>query len=147
MGLGDPVYATGGLVTVEVLSASSALTSDLYLDVPLPVTFIATNRDVGTIVTLGPFSPGVELIFALQVPPGAGGTGGRWFTGDASRNADGVVHASADPDGAGCIIVGFEDLSGGGDHDYNDCVFRMCGITTAQDQWHVGATASGAGWS
>ncbi|MDF1853857.1 DUF4114 domain-containing protein [Pseudooceanicola sp.] len=44
----------------------------------------------------------------------------------AAMNADGITHAvaGADPD-SGAVTFGFEDLSGGGDLDYQDVVFRL----------------------
>lgn len=45
---------------------------------------------------------------------------------DAALNADGLQHALSGVDAGGTSIsVGFEDLLGGGDNDYQDVVFRV----------------------
>lgn len=47
-----------------------------------------------------------------------------WFWNDIDKNGDGIQHvvAFALPDSP-YVLVGFEDLTGGGDRDYNDCLF------------------------
>ena len=66
------------------------------------------------------FSPGQELMFQIgpeyreRLPDGRG------------RNPDNQPHAAVDSIG-GALIVGFEDLFGGGDRDYDDYVFRFAG--------------------
>lgn len=122
--LGGQLFSTGAPVTVEVLPASAGLTSTLYLYDP-EVVRIATNRDVGTAVTLSPYQAGAELVFGIEV------SGSQFRTGPATRNPDGQVHAKVDFDAAGCAIVGFEDLFGGGDRDYDDNIFKFCGGVTA----------------
>ncbi len=119
--LGGQLYSTGGTIQIEVLPASAGLTSQLYLLEPEPEVFIATNREVGKVVELGPFESGVELIFGIRV------RGNEFRTGPAERNPDGIVHASVDFIEEGVAMVGFEDLFGGGDRDYNDNVFRFTG--------------------
>ncbi|SDD24928.1 Ig-like domain (group 3) [Paracoccus isoporae] len=49
-----------------------------------------------------------------------------WHSIDQTLNSDGVQHALSglDPDGSG-IIIGFEDLVGGGDRDYQDAVIHV----------------------
>src|SRR6187402_3386136 len=64
--LGGRLYATGTPIQIVVLPASAALTSTLYLLEPEEVR-IATNRDVGTSVTIGPYGAGEELIFGIRV--------------------------------------------------------------------------------
>ena len=118
--LGGQLFSTGEKVTIEVLPASAALTSTLYLLEPEEVR-IATNRDVGAKVTVGPYASGEELIFGIRVD------GREYRMGPGSRNPDGVIHATVQFLDDGCAIVGFEDLFGGGDRDYNDNVFRFCG--------------------
>jgi hypothetical protein len=47
--------------------------------------------------------------------------------GAGGRNPDNLVHAAVDSVGGGVFIVGFEDLFGGGDLDYDDHNFRFTG--------------------
>lgn len=118
--LGGQLFSTGAPVTVEVLPASAGLTSVLFLLEPETVE-IATNRDVGTTTTVGPYGSGTELVFGIRV-------GGQEFrVGPGARNPDGLAHAMVDFDAAGCAVVGFEDLFGGGDRDYDDNKFKFCG--------------------
>ncbi len=118
--LGGQLFSTGAPVEVEVLPASAALTSQLWLLEPQEV-FIATNRDVGTVVQVGPFDAGVELLFGIRV-------GGNEFRmGPAERNPDNVIHAQVEFIDEFTAIVGFEDLFGGGDRDYDDNVFEFRG--------------------
>ncbi|WP_299927059.1 RHS repeat-associated core domain-containing protein [uncultured Nocardioides sp.] len=118
--LGGQLFSTGSQVTVEVLAASAGLTSTLFLLDPEEVR-IATNRDVGTSVTVGPYARGEELVFGIRVG------GSEFRLGDGARNPDGIAHAVVDFGTDGCAVVGFEDLFGGGDRDYDDNRFRFCG--------------------
>ena len=78
----------------------------------------------GTMVDLGVFSAGTELIFELNNQ-----TGGVFFSGPASRNPDDVAHAVVDDQFApGLTLVGFEDMVGGGDFDYNDLEFTVSNV-------------------
>ena len=47
--------------------------------------------------------------------------------GPASRNPDGIAHADVTETGARTFLVGFEDVFGGGDRDYDDNVFQFTG--------------------
>jgi RHS repeat-associated protein/uncharacterized repeat protein (TIGR01451 family) len=118
--LGGQLYATGGEIEVEVLPATAGLTSQLYLLEPVEM-FVATNREVGRRVQLGRFEPGAELLFGIRV-------GGHEFRmGSGERNPDAIPHASVDFTAETTAVVGFEDLYGGGDRDYDDNVFRFDG--------------------
>jgi hypothetical protein len=78
----------------------------------------------GDFVDLGKFGAGTTLDFFL-VANGAGGGRDIW-TAPASRNADGFDHvvAFALPESP-YLIIGFEDLRGGGDRDFNDVLFAV----------------------
>jgi hypothetical protein len=118
--VGGQIFSTGGDVFVTVLASDAGYTSELWLFEPGTDTYIALNRDLGTTVDLGFYASGVELVFGLYVR----NTGQTFYTGGASRNPDNVVHASVDG-GPGAATVGFEDLLGGGDNDFNDAVFSF----------------------
>lgn len=81
-----------------------------------------------TTISLGSsFGAGEELIFSLYVK----NTGNTFYTGDSSRNPDDLAHASAITslvDGLYVTEVGFEDLYGGGDKDYNDFMFSLTNV-------------------
>lgn len=132
--IGASVYASGGNVIATFLGSSAGYTSDLYLFNPSnPFGIIFTNHTTapGTTFNLGSFAAGTELIFAIYVR----NTGDTFYTGPASRNADNVGHALIDtaPPSlpAGSTYVGFEDLYGGGDLDYNDLNFSFTNVRTA----------------
>lgn len=47
---------------------------------------------------------------------------------DTGLNPDGLDHVIAGADGEGNAVIGFEDLTGGGDADYQDVVFEVAEI-------------------
>src|SRR5438128_5177475 len=88
-GLGGRIFSSGGEVEVEILPASAGWTSELHFVSPGPARLIGTNRDPGTIVKLGPFPAGVELVFSMFVRE----TQNTFMIGPGSGNADGIPHA------------------------------------------------------
>lgn len=83
-----------------------------------------TPLQPGDFVDLGQIEAQQQLNFFLLAD---GARGGRnEFSTTQSRNPDGLVHAVtfALPDSP-YLIIGFEDLYGGGDEDYNDLVFAL----------------------
>jgi hypothetical protein len=88
---------------------------------------------VGTSLSLGTYAAGTVLRFRLDVLS----SGQSFFSGPGSGNPDGIVHvghalwaadATIPVDG---IFVGFEDLFGGGDFDYDDNNFVFTNVTSA----------------
>jgi hypothetical protein len=124
-GLGDQLFSTGGAITVEVRAATAGLLSKLRL-YNADGTFqeIATNRQVGTTVTLPARPAGEELLFGIEVQdPGKH----VYKLGPGDRNPDGIAHGRVQQSGERQYDVGFEDLFNGGDRDYDDNVFRFSG--------------------
>lgn len=125
--LGGQLFATGGEVTVEILPSTAGFTSELWLhESTAPynrVVLIGTNREVGKVVNLGSFPTGQELVFGIYVRD----TGDTFLIGPADRNPDMIPHADVIFLGSGDALVGFEDLLGGGDRDYDDNIFRFTG--------------------
>ena len=81
----------------------------------------------GDFVELGNVSQGNQLDFFL-ISDGANGVGGgnNVLRNFAELNSDGLQHvitAYFREDYPGYILIGFEDIVGGGDLDYNDCLF------------------------
>jgi hypothetical protein len=111
---------------------TAGYTSDAYLTSPSFV-YIATGNvtAAGSTVDLGMFTAGDELVFAIYVR----NTGYWYYTGEGSRNPDGIVHAAVTDLGNGAFAVGFEDLFGGGDLDYDDIMFvvETTGIVIADE--------------
>lgn len=78
----------------------------------------------GDFVDLGTFKAGTPLDFFL-IANGASG-GKDFFSTNVSLNVDGLVHAvSLAENGSAYLVIGFEDIKGGGDRDYNDLVFAV----------------------
>ena len=152
--IGQQLFATGGNVIAEFLGHTAGYTNDLYLfdasdlSTPLAVTgvvgplgpgLIFTNQTspVGSQVNLGAFAAGTELVFAIYVR----NTGHTFFMGPGSRNPDGIAHGAVDNGVApqfpgygtispGFVGLGFEDLFGGGDQDYDDLGFAFSNVRT-----------------
>ena len=123
--IGGQLYATGGTIELDVRAPVARLDSDLFLLAPDGTrgATIATNRDAGKHVTLGPFPAGQELVFGIDVPE----IGATFLMGPGDRNPDGLAHARVVAVGERTFDVGFEDRLGGGDLDYDDNSFRFTG--------------------
>ena len=122
---GSLIVQNTGNVHITFSGSDAGYTSTLYLG----DTALFSNRDAaGTTINLGNFAAGTELNFRLEVH----NTGMAYFTGIGANNVDGVAHAMVTNMGSGLTQVGFEDLYGGGDQDYNDLVFQFSN-TTAED--------------
>jgi len=78
----------------------------------------------GDFVDLGTMDAGTELDFFLIADGASGGT--NVYSTDASLNPDGIDHVVAYAvEDSPYLLVGFEDLFGGGDQDYNDVLFAI----------------------
>ncbi len=140
---GNRLFATGNNVFLQFLGGYAGFDIDLLLfDADLnqltpvdeygnpfgPVIFNNHYTAPYTLASLGGFTPGDEVIFGIFVH----NTYKTYFTGPASRNPDTTVHVQFFDTGDGTyrIGVGFEDLYGGGDLDYQDIFFEGDGLTT-----------------
>ena len=122
--IGGQLFATGGTVDIVVQPGTAAFPSRLFLLGPDGTpSNIALNTEVGKHVTVGPFPAGRELVFGITVLNG----GPTFFMGPASRNPDGIAHADVTETGVRTFLVGFEDMFGGGDRDYDDNIFQFTG--------------------
>jgi hypothetical protein len=153
--IGTQLIASGGSITAYFLGHTAAYTNELYLfsaddlSTPLPVTLQTGTLGAGLIfvnqttaplssVDLGWFAPGTELVFGIYVRD----TQRTYYLGSGARNPDGVAHGAVNSDPlpeftahgvtvpAGTILVGFEDLFGGGDLDYDDLVFSFSNVVS-----------------
>lgn len=126
--IGARLYYAGGEVTVQVLQVEAAYTSELRLPdlTSGRPEVLSTNRELGREVTFDPsrmgYAVGAELVFEIRVVD----TGDVFRMGPSQRNPDGLAHARVRAAGA-AYDVGFEDVRGGGDLDYDDNVFRFTG--------------------
>lgn len=117
-------------VTVTFLGSSSGYQNELWLDSPESIRLAQAWSDaVGTTTHLGPYAEGTELVLGIYVTD----TGDHFKSGPGSRNADGVEHVSVTYEGGCAWRIGFEDLYGGGDLDYNDVELRIEGMLKQED--------------
>lgn len=142
--LGGKLFvAETGDVTATFLGSDAGYTDILIFD-PLGKNQTLFNGHVSalnTTIDLGTFAKGTELQFKLHVND----TGDNFFTGLASSNADGVLHASAVLNTNKQAILGFEDLRGGGDRDYNDLQFRVTNVSAVPEPTTWGMLLGGLG--
>lgn len=141
---GSVVVENDGEVIAKFLGHTAGYTNLLYLDSPTNgIGMIFNNQTAiwGSTVNLGSFTAGTELIFRINVL----NTGYIFYTGPASRNADNLAHAVVDDAFSPTeTYVGFEDLYGGGDKDYDDLMFSFTNVKGTNEPPPVpdsGATA------
>ncbi|HRE18299.1 MAG TPA: PEP-CTERM sorting domain-containing protein [Rhodocyclaceae bacterium] len=138
--LGGQLYYGGGTVVVETLPVSSGYTSELWLFnssfARVGASYIALDEpsgilvDITSLISGNGYVAGDELIFGIYIRD----TGYTYFMGGGSRNPDGIMHAAVDVISSSPSVianVGFEDLYGGGDRDYDDNVFQFRGSIRA----------------
>lgn len=126
---GSLLVATTGDVTAKFLGSDAGYFNTLYLvgfDTPL---FDKDSRPNNEITLPGTFNAAAELVFRLDVRD----TGESFFSGDMLRNPDSLAHVEAittfdQVTGAFVTTLGFEDLLGGGDEDYNDFMFQLTNV-------------------
>lgn len=130
--LGGSLYVeNNGEVTAKYLGSSAAYTSTLYLYSPLNddlFIFNSKTTPIGSTVSLGTFISGEELIFKIFVK----NTGYSFISGsNVLMNPDKKLHTMVDFDWLnGETYLGFEDLYGGGDNDFNDVKFSFSNVTS-----------------
>jgi hypothetical protein len=131
------IVAETGNVTATYLGYTAKISNDLYLQTPntgLGIIFNNLTTPVSTTFNLGTFTAGTELIFRLQAAESRFGKADgpfNYYTGPADRNPDGIAHAKVDDQYAyNTTYVGFEDVFGGGDLDYDDLKFSFTNTRT-----------------
>ncbi len=141
---GSVVVESDGEVIAKFLGHTAGYTNLLYLSDPsnaLGVIFNNHATAVGTTMSLGSFAAGTELIFQIYVT----NTGYSFYSGPAWRNPDNLAHAVVDDAYSPTeTYVGFEDLYGGGDQDYDDLMFSFTNVKGTNEPPPVpdsGATA------
>jgi hypothetical protein len=142
--LGGTLVYGGGDISITVTAAAAAFHNflDVYspggvLLIDLP---IENHGDFGLIgvgdpaftltaaaIAAAGIAPGDEMVFGILVS----NTGFTYLMGPGTRNPDGIEHAKVDDLGGGLFLVGFEDLFGGGDLDFDDTLFEFRGALRA----------------
>jgi hypothetical protein len=128
---GSLLVASDGNVHAGFLGSDAGYYNTLFLDSPddfgTTELFNKYSPLDGSLIDLGFYKTGTELIFRLDVH----NTQLSFFTGAANRNPDDLAHAMATTsilDGLYVTTVSFEDLLGGGDLDYNDFTFVLTNV-------------------
>lgn len=120
--------ATAGEVILTFLSKTAAYSNDLYLQGSPEVILNNQTAIPVTQYALGSFQAGAELAFTMFVKT----TGFAYYTGNASSNPDSFIHAAYDITSGQSLNIGFEDIFGGGDRDYDDLVFSLTNVSAGQ---------------
>lgn len=119
---GVSLAAAGDVVRVTILPKDAAYTHEIWLKQPgTNWLYLGRSDQVGRVRTIRVLRHR-ELQFAIRVLD----TDELFFIGPRSRNDDGLVHAEVYRDGP-AYIVGWEDVYGHNDEDYNDARFRVEG--------------------
>ncbi|WP_338849018.1 DUF4114 domain-containing protein [Massilia sp. W12] len=121
---GRLIVADTGDVNVTFLGSDAGYTDVVFFENDGRKLFTGHSTPVGSSINLGSFARGTELTFRMHVS----NTGDNFFTGPASANPDNLIHAHASLDDNGNAVLGFEDILGGGDRDYNDIQLRVSNV-------------------
>lgn len=133
---GGQVFYAGGDVTIEVIHSDTSYRDILRLwtsDASFDLSDLSTKgaRITLTADQLSKMGIGLgdEMRFGIHVSQ----SNQDFLLGPGTRNSDGIDHAYVRGLPSG-VYVGWEDILGGGDRDYNDGVVRISGVRTTPVQ-------------
>ena len=141
---GTHLEATGTTVFITFIGSDAGYTSDIqfFATIGHVSQTLFSNKDAaGTSVQLNGLTAGQEVIFGIYVR----NTGETFYVGSGSRNPDGLVHATVIALGNGRYQLGFEDLKGGGDMDFNDVILEVQGVNAVVNPEPVTMVLLGSG--
>ena len=109
-----------GLVAVDIKASDSGYDNKIYWSADNWKTrnYLGIDNQTATI-ELGSFKKGTTIEFGID-----NGNGDFFKTGSAAANSDNFRHARVDAANGG-VTIGFEDLRGGGDQDFNDAIISV----------------------
>ena len=110
------IYSPGGVMLIDLPIENHGHFGLIGLGSPAFTLLAAAIAGAGIV-------PGDEVVFGIFVSD----TSLTYLMGPGTRNPDGIEHAKVDDLGGGLFHVGFEDLFGGGDLDFDDTVFEFRG--------------------
>ncbi len=128
--LGDSLIAGGGHIIIRFEGSDASFNSLISVNGSAQIfPNHSTTPGPTSDFDLGDFAAGTPLDIKLHVLT----TGLFFHTGPGGANPDGIAHANViynfgEP---GRTFVGFEDLFGGGDRDFNDHMFSFANISPA----------------
>lgn len=119
------LYTTGnGAVMVDIKASDSGYENKIYWSADNWKTrnYLGVDNHTGSF-NIGSFAAGTKIDFAVDNGQGD-------FFKASGGNTDGFQHARVSSDASG-MTVGFEDLRGGGDQDFNDAIISVSGLSTS----------------
>jgi hypothetical protein len=125
----DIIMPINGRVVARFLSKRTPFDNEFRLYSPKPINpiFAATNANLGKTFTVGQFSAGTRLVFALSTPQN------RIYYTDSSLNPDAKSHVYKMPIGPNKWQLRWEDLYDLADKDYNDLVVEIAILASRSD--------------
>src|SRR5258705_4729176 len=126
--LGQDIYYHGGSLQFQILPYEAAYTSQIYLHTGTGEIFLGNSSSIGVVITISDpaavgLNPEDEFVLGIHVM----NTGDNFVMGGGYDNPDGIVHALVNYGYNQTAVIGFEDLLGGGDLDYDDAVVKVLG--------------------
>lgn len=124
----DGSYTAGKeAVTINIKKSDSGYDNKIYYSTDNFATkhLVGIDNQTGSATITG-LKEGTKIDFGID-----NGHGDFFRTGGTSVNADGVDHVVATKGNDGVHVVGFEDLRGGGDRDYNDAIVSVRSVPSA----------------
>lgn len=116
----DLIMPKTGRVIVRFMSKNTALDDEIWLHYPgAELIFKAQDPEIGNFYDLGTYPSGSRLTFALKT------SDGHTYYSDQFLNADACDHVQKVSKGAYKWELGWEDLYGLGEKDYNDVVMEV----------------------
>lgn len=110
---------------------SGTTKNKIFDDISSPLSILSNSNGplkLGEGASLGNFAGNTFIDFFVK---SNGKNGGQQFLGfDPDLNPDNLTHILGYTVGD-YLLLGFEDIVGGGDEDYNDVVFAVKGVTTS----------------
>ncbi len=100
--------------------------------------YIGVDNNTGS-YNIGTFKAGTQIDFGID-----NGQGQFFRTGSASQNADNFEHAQVTSNSEG-MQIGFEDLGGGGDKDFNDAIIQVRTVSQSDTLDKTSTNRSGLG--
>ena len=124
----DDVDNAGQTLTVEdevvaltFVSATAGWNDRLGWEGPVAsAAFDCLDAVAGFTMLVGSFEGRAELELSLTTPDRVA-----WTAGPGERNGDGIAHARLRPIAPDTVRVEWEDMPGGGDLDYDDCIVDL----------------------
>jgi hypothetical protein len=115
------VVAGKNNVVIDIEASDSGFNNKIFYSTDnfKTKTYLGVDNQTGS-VDLGTFKPGTTIQFGID-----NGQGDFFTTGGKKANVDKFDHTKFTSGSDGSVRVGFEDLRGGGDKDFNDAIIRV----------------------